>query len=42
MAKHIVIIDDCRVTLAIITDMLEHAGFRVSTAEESVYSNHPI
>lgn len=42
MAKHIVVIDDCRVTLAILTDMLEEAGFRVSTAEDSIYSNHLI
>jgi DNA-binding response OmpR family regulator len=42
MAKHIVIIDDCRVTLAMLTDMLEAAGFKVSTAEDSVYSNHLI
>ncbi|HXC93422.1 MAG TPA: response regulator transcription factor [Geobacteraceae bacterium] len=42
MAKHIVIIDDCRVTLAMLTDMLEQAGFRVTTAEDSVYSNHLI
>jgi DNA-binding response OmpR family regulator len=42
MAKHIVIIDDCRVTLAVLTDMLQGAGFRVSTAEDSVYSNHLI
>jgi len=42
MAKHIVIIDDCRVTLAILTDMLEYAGFRVTTAEDSIYSNHLI
>lgn len=42
MAKHIVVIDDCRVTLAILTDLLENAGFRVSTAEDSVYSNHLI
>ena len=42
MAKHIVIIDDCRLTLAMITDMLEDAGFRVTTAEDSVYSNHLI
>lgn len=42
MAKHIMIIDDCRVTLAILSDMLEQAGFRVTTAEESVYSNHII
>jgi len=42
MAKHIVVIDDCRVTLAILTDMLESAGFRVSTAEDSISSNHLI
>jgi DNA-binding response OmpR family regulator len=42
MAKHIVIIDDCRVTLAMLTDILEDAGFKVSTAEDSVYSNHLI
>lgn len=42
MAKHIVVIDDCRVTLAILTDMLEEAGFKVSTAEDSIYSNHLI
>lgn len=42
MSKHIVIIDDCRVTLAIVTDMLEGAGFKVSTAEDSIYSNHLI
>jgi DNA-binding response OmpR family regulator len=42
MAKHIVIIDDCRVTLAMLTDMLECAGFKVTTAEDSVYSNHLI
>jgi len=42
MAKHIVVIDDCRVTLAMVTDMLEYAGFTVSTAEDSLYSNHLI
>jgi len=42
MAKHIVVIDDCRVTLAMLTDMLVDAGFIVSTAEDSVYSNHLI
>ena len=42
MAKHIVVIDDCRVTLAMVTDMLEDAGFRVTTAEDSIYSNHLI
>ncbi len=29
-------------TLAILTDVLEKAGLRVSTAEDSVYSNHLI
>ena len=42
MAKHIVVIDDCRVTLAVVTDMLKYAGFTVSTAEDSIYSNHLI
>jgi len=42
MAKHIVIIDDCRVTLVMLADMLVDAGFRVSTAEDSIYSNHLI
>jgi DNA-binding response OmpR family regulator len=42
MAKHIVLIDDCRVTLAVVTDMLEFAGFTVATAEDSIYSNHLI
>ncbi len=42
MAKHIVVIDDCRVTLAVLSDMLEEAGFKVSTAEDSIYSNHLI
>jgi DNA-binding response OmpR family regulator len=42
MAFHIVVIDDCPVTLAIINDFLAAAGFRVSTAACSVYSNHLI
>ena len=42
MAKHIVVIDDCRVTLSVVKDMLTAAGFDVSTAENSVYSNHLI
>lgn len=42
MAKHIVVIDDCQVTLAILSDILKEAGFKVSTAEDSVYSNHLI
>ena len=42
MPKHIVVIDDCRVTLAIVHDLLAGAGYRVSTAENSIYSNHLI
>ncbi|HEY6838965.1 MAG TPA: response regulator [Geobacteraceae bacterium] len=42
MSKHIVVIDDCRVTLAVVEDLLETAGYSVSTAENSVYSNHII
>ncbi len=42
MLKHIVIIDDCRVTLAMTSDFLAEAGYRVSTAESSIYSNHLI
>lgn len=42
MSKHIVVIDDCRVTLAVVSDFLASAGFQVSTAEDSLYSNHLI
>ena len=42
MSKHIVVIDDCKVVLAMASDFLAAAGFRVSTAECSVYSNHLI
>lgn len=42
MRKHIVVIDDCRVTLAMVSDYLSDAGFKVSTAECGVYSNHLI
>jgi DNA-binding response OmpR family regulator len=42
MVKHIVVIDDCRVTLAMVSDFLSDAGFQVSTAECGVYSNHLI
>ena len=42
MRKRIVVIDDCRVTLAIVSDMLVEAGFQVCTAEDSLYSNHLI
>jgi DNA-binding response OmpR family regulator len=42
MPKHIVVIDDCMVTLSIVSDFLASAGYRVSTAESCVYSNHLI
>jgi len=42
MSKHIVVIDDCPVTLAMVSDFLSDAGFNVSTAECGVYSNHLI
>ena len=42
MPKHIVVIDDCKVVLAMVSDFLAEAGFRVSTADCGVYSNHLI
>lgn len=42
MSKHIVVIDDCPLTLAMVSDFLAEAGFRVSTADCGVYSNHLI
>jgi DNA-binding response OmpR family regulator len=42
MSKHIVVIDDSKVVLAMVSDFLAAAGYRVSTAEDSVYSNHLI
>jgi DNA-binding response OmpR family regulator len=42
MGKHIVVIDDCRVTLAMVSDFLGGAGYRVSTSDCCVYSNHLI
>ena len=42
MSPHIVVIDDCPVTLAIIKDFLAAAGFRVSTCGCCVYANHLI
>ena len=42
MSKHIVVIDDCPVTLAMVSDFLAEAGYRVSTADCGVYSNHLI
>lgn len=40
--KHIVVIDDCSVVRTIASDALGSAGFRVSTADNGVYSNHLI
>ncbi|HBG04056.1 MAG TPA: two-component system response regulator [Geobacter sp.] len=42
VSKHIVVIDDCKVVLAMASDYLAAAGFRVSTADNGVYSNHLI
>jgi DNA-binding response OmpR family regulator len=42
MTKHIVIIDDCQVTLAMASDYLTAAGYDVATAECGVYANHLI
>jgi DNA-binding response OmpR family regulator len=40
--KHILVIDDDRVVLSMAEDFLSEAGFKVSTAECGVYSNHII
>ena len=37
--KRIVVIDDCRLTLAIARDILEEAGFEVLTAETGIDAN---
>ena len=37
--KRIVVIDDCRMTLAMARDMLEDAGFEVLTAESGIEAN---
>ena len=42
MSLHIVVIDDCPVILEMVKDYLAEAGFRVSTCDCSVYSNHLI
>jgi DNA-binding response OmpR family regulator len=42
MPQHILVIDDCKVVLAMVSDILAAAGFRVSTADNGVYSNHLI
>lgn len=42
MEKRIVVIDDCNVVLAMASDVLTAAGYKVSTADNGVYSNHLI
>lgn len=37
--KRIVIIDDCRLTLTVASDMLNAAGFEVATAEATLTAN---
>lgn len=40
--KHILVIDDDPVVLAMAQDFLEAAGYRVSTAKDAIYSNDVI
>lgn len=40
--KHILVIDDDPVVLAMAQDFLEEAGYRVSTAKDAIYSNDVI
>lgn len=42
MFKHVLVIDDDRLVLSMAKDFLSEAGFKVSTAECGVYSNHII
>ena len=42
MSKHILVIDDDPVLLAIVDDYLKEAGFIVSTADCGIYSNNII
>ena len=42
MSKHILVIDDDPVLLAIVGDFLKEAGFTVSTADCGIYSNNII
>jgi CheY-like chemotaxis protein len=39
MSKHVLVIDDNRLILALISDILTAAGYRVSTAEDVVFCN---
>ena len=40
--KHVLVIDDDPVVLAMAQDFLEEAGYRVSTAKDAIYSNDVI
>lgn len=42
MTKHVLVIDDDRLILRIAGDILEGAGYRVSTAEDVLYCNNII
>ena len=42
MSKHILVIDDDPVLLAVVGDYLKEAGFTVSTADCGIYSNNVI
>lgn len=42
MKKHIVVIDDDRLILTIASDFLHEAGYRVSTSDSGLFSNHII
>ena len=42
MMRHILVIDDDPVVLAMSRDFLEDAGYRVSTAADAIYSNDVI
>ena len=39
MGRHVLVIDDNKLILAILADILTAAGYRVSTAEDVVYCN---
>lgn len=42
MQKHIVVIDDDNLILTMARDFLQDAGFRVSTSDSALFSNHII
>ena len=42
MTKRIVVIDDCKLTLAFVRDILESAGFSVVTSETGIEANRHI